>query len=69
MRRIVSFLDEVIIDLFGCEVDIINDFMLFFQQQIIVIQLSWDGYSTNDFDLPTLVDKDVHRMNVTYFLL
>jgi hypothetical protein len=69
MRGVVSLLDEVVVDLFRCQVDIINDLVLFFEEQIVVIQLSWEGDGTDDLDLPALVDENVHGVYVTYLFL
>lgn len=69
MRRILTLLNEIVIDFFRSEINIINDFMLFFEKEVIVIELSWKRNSTNDFDLPAFVYEDVHRMNITYLFL
>jgi hypothetical protein len=64
MRGVVPLLDEVIIDLLGCQVD--NDgLILRLQQRIVIILFAREGTSADDLDLSALIDQDVGRVYVT----
>lgn len=42
MGGVLTFLDEIVIDLFGCEEYVVNDVVLSLQQLLVVIQFSGD---------------------------
>jgi hypothetical protein len=64
MRGIAALLDEVVIDLLGCQVDD-GGLILRLQQRIVIILLAREGTSADDLDLSALIDKDVGRVHVT----
>lgn len=64
MRGIAALLDEVIIDLLGCQVD--NDrLILGLEQRIVIILLAREGAGADDLDLSALIDEDVGGVHVT----
>ena len=64
MGGVVAFLDEVVVDLFGGKVDVIDMVVLLLQQRLVVIQFAGDRYCADDFDLSAFVDQDVGGVNV-----
>jgi len=69
MGGVCAFLDGVIVDFLGGQVAIIDVFMLFFEDPLVVIELEGHGDSANDLDLSALVDEDVVGVHAAYLFL